>query len=78
MIKRGSIFQGGNRKKFFVLHPTTLSFHADMDSMTQTQGGIGLTDAFCTYNDAKLMITITHGRDEYVKYITCVMLLQYQ
>ena len=63
VICRG-LLHGGNKKKYFVLHSTAISYHSDVEYVKTIQGSMPMKDAKCDFNDSKLLITLQHNREE--------------
>lgn len=61
ITKRGGIFEGGNSRKYFILHNDCLTWHQDEEHVKSIKGSIPLTSAtVVNYLDANLVIDLGH------------------
>lgn len=64
LTKRGGIFDGGNRKKYFIMHVNAITWHADHEHVKVIQGTMPLLDSTdVEYADASFLITLKYNRE---------------
>ena len=61
--KKGGLLDGGNKKKFFVMHPESITYHSDPEHIKTVQGSISLKGGKFEFHDDNRLITIQNNRE---------------
>ena len=61
--RKGGLLEGGNKRKYFVLHPESVTYHSDPEHIKTVQGSISLKGSKCEFNDDARSIVIQNNRD---------------
>ena len=63
LTKRGGLLEGGNKRKYFVLHPDCINYHADSDHLTVIQGSIKIRNTKFSFMESISLITVQYKKE---------------